>query len=195
MNCNFQQENPGVESFTRKPKRKEIDSEDSACDCSQQQCSPSAAKREDECQNLDEQMNKIPIGETLTTEKMNESCQESPQLLKSSTVQTYDVCVDPEPITHEQIKMDTAVTYEESLWQSESFCKPKMETVELDQTVKDEITENQSSNVEEECSFFGFDGDIMEFASAMDFTDSQLVNVQDSSCENLIPESHKRNTR
>ena len=142
MNCNFQQENPGVESFTRKPKRKEIDSGDSACDCSQQQCSPSAAKREDECQNLDEQMNKIPIGES-----------------------------------------------------AQSFCKPKMETVELDQTVKDEITENQSSNVEEECSCFGFDGDIMEFASAMDCTDSQLVNVQDSSCENLIPESHKRNTR
>ena len=184
-----------MNSLTRNPKRREIDSEDSAGDCSQQQCSPNVAKREDECHSLDEQMNRILFGETLTTKKMKESCQESPQLAKLSTVQASDVCVDQDSITHEQIKMDTTVTYEESLLQSESICKPKMQTVELDQTVEDEITDNQTSQVEAECSLFGFDGDIMEFDSSMDCTDSQLVNVQDSSYENVLPGSYKRDTR
>ena len=166
-----------MESFTRKPKRKEKDSEDSAGVCSQQQCSPNVGKRD-----LDEQMDKIHIGETLTTKKMNESChvQESPQLLKPSTVWASDVCVDQEPITHAQIKMDTTVTYVES---------------KLDQTVEDEITENQTSKVEAGYPLFGFDESIMEFDPSMDCTDSQLVNVQDSSYENLLPESHKHDAR
>lgn len=186
-----------MESFTRKPNRLENDSEDSAGVCSQQQCSPNVGKRDDACHNLDEQMDKIHIGETLTTKKMNESChaQESPQLPKPSTVQASDVYVDEEPITHKQIKMDTTVTYVESLLQSGSFCKPKMETFDLDQTVEDEVTENQSSKVEAGCPLFGFDGDIMEFDSSMDCTDSQLVNVQDSSYENPLPESHKHDAR
>ena len=185
-----------MEPFTRKPKRKEIDSEDSAGFCSKQQrSSPHVDKREDECHDLDEQVDKIPIVETGPTKKMNEFCQESPQLLKPSTVQASDVYVDQEPIAHEQIKMDTTITHVEFPLQSESFCKPKMETVELDQTMEDEITENQSSKVDAVCSLFGFDGDIMEFDSLMDCTDSQLVKVQDSSEENLLPDSHKHDSR
>lgn len=171
-----------------------MDWEDSAGACSKQQCSPHVDEREHECDNLGEQLNKIPIVETGTTREMNDSCQESPQVLKttSCTSQASDVLVDQEPIIHRQITMDKTVTHP---LQSESFCKHKMETVKLVQTVEDEITENQSSSVEAGCSLFGFEGDMMEFDSLMDCTDSQLVRVHDSSDENLLPESHKHNFR
>ena len=171
-----------------------MDWEDSAGACSKQQCSPHVDEREHECDNLGEQLNKIPIVETGTTREMNDSCQESPQVLKTTgcTSQASDVLVDQEPITHRQITMDKTVTHP---LQSESFCKHKMETVKLVQTVEDEITENQSSSVEAGCSLFGFEGDMMEFDSLMECTDSQLVRVHDSSDENLLPESHKHNFR
>ena len=170
-----------------------MDWEDSA-GASKQQCSPHVDEREHECDNLGEQLNKIPVVETGTTREMNDSCQESPQLLKTTgcTSQASDVLVDQEPIIHRQITMDKTVTHP---LQSESFCKHNMETGKLVQTVEDEITENQSSSVEAGCSLFGFEGDMMEFDSLMDCTDSQLVRVHDSSDENLLPESHKHNFR
>lgn len=177
----------------RKPKRKEIDLEDSAGVCSKQQCTPQVGEREHERRDLDEQMDKIPVVETGTTREMNESCQESPQLPNTSTAQASDIWVDQEPITHEQITMDKTVTRTETPLQSESFCKYQVETVEPHQSVEDEITENQSSKLEAGCSLFGFDGDIMEFDSLMDCTDSQLVHVDDSSkYENLLPDQSQK---
>lgn len=172
-----------------------MDWEDSSGACSKQQCSPHVDERAHECDNIGEQLNKIPIVETGTTREMNDFCQESPQVLKTTgcTAQASDALVDQEPcIIYEQITMDKTVTHP---LQSESFCKHKMETVKLVQIVEDEITENQSSSVEAGYSLFGFEGDIMEFDSLMDCTDSQLVRVHDSSDENLLPESHKHNSR
>jgi len=172
-----------------------MDWEDFSGACSKQQCSPHVDERAHECDNFGEQLNKIPLVETGTTREMNDSCQESPEVLKTTgcTAQASDALLDQEPcIVYEQIRMDKTVTHP---LQSESFCKHKMETVKLVQIVEDEITENQSSLVEAGCSLFGFEGDIMEFDSLMDCTDSQLVRVQDSSDENLLPESHEHNSR
>lgn len=163
--------------------------------CSEQQCSLHVDEEEHGCHDLDVQVDKIPTTETRTTRKTNETCQESPQLLKTSTAQASDFWVDQEPMTHEQITMDKTVTCAELPLQSESSCKHKSETGEVHQTVADEITENLSSKVEAGCFLFGFDADIMEFDSLMDCTDSQLVHVDDSSNENLHPESHKRDAR
>ena len=184
-----------MDPFTVKPKRKEIGLEVSAGVSSEQQCSPHVGERKHECQDIDEQMDKIPIVKTGTTRKMNESCQESPQLLTTSTAQASVVCVDQGPVTHGLLTMDKTVTCTKSLLHSESFCKHDMETVEQDQKMENEIAENQSSKVEAGCSLFGFDSDILEFDSLMDCTDSQLVHVDDSSDENLLPESHKHDAR
>ena len=183
-----------MESLTRKPKRKEIDLEVSARVWSKQQSSPHIKEREHECHDLDVQMDKILTAETGTAREINESCLESSQLLKTSTTQASEFWVDQEPTTHEQITMDKTVTCAVSPLQSESFCKDMAETVEVHQTVEDEITKNQSSKVEAGCSLFGFDGD-MEFESLMDCTDSQLVHVDHSSNENLHPESYKHDAR
>ena len=182
-------------SFTRNPKRKEIDVDFSAVVCSKQQCSSPVNERELKCHDLDVQVDKILTTETGTTRKTNETCQASSQRLKTSTAQASDFWVDQEPVTHEQITIDKTVTCAESPLQSESVCEHKAETVEVHQGVEDQITENQSSKVEAGCSLFGFDGDIMEFDSLMDCTDSQLVHVDDSSNENLLPESHRHDAR